>query len=379
MKSAKSEGHFVYLLTKKKLEHEDWPWASIDDVFYIENWVDEEIIRGLSYKFRSLKFDRFVALDDFDVEKVAKLREHFRLPGMGVTTSHYFRDKLAMRMKAKEEGINVPEFTALFHDGDISAYAERVPPPWLLKPRMEASATGIKKIQNVDELWKIVHSLGDERDRFLVEKFAPGDVFHVDGLNVEGEVAFSRVSRYLDTPLEVAHGGGIFRSATCEIGSDVEKGLTAMNKAVMKGFGLRFGASHTEFIRSKETGELFFLETSSRVGGANLAEMVEFASGINLWGEWAKIEIADLLGKKYILPKPNIKYGGIIVSLSRYEHPDVSSFTDPEIVWRMHKPWHLGLIVVSDSSERVLELLDKYTRRIAEEFHASLPAPDKSL
>lgn len=379
LKSCKAEGNNVYLLTKKKLENEDWPWDVIEDVFYIDTWNHNDVLKGIAYKFRSIKFDRFIALDDFDVEKVALLREHFRMPGMGRTTAHYFRDKLAMRMKAKEEGVNVPEFTALFHDEDLNAYADNVAAPWLLKPRMEASATGIKKIHSKDELWQVIHELGDERDNYLVEKFAPGDVYHVDGLNVDGKVIFSRVSRYLDTPLEVAHGGGIFRSATIEMGSKVEKRLSKMNKDVMKAFGMQCGASHTEFIQSKATGELFFLETSSRVGGANLAEMVEIASGINLWGEWARIESTTLKKKSYTLPKVKNKHAGIVVSLSRYEHPDTSSFTDDEIVWRMNKKWHIGLIVVSDSSERVLELLDDYTKRISNEFHASLPAPNRSL
>lgn len=379
LKSCKAEGNNVYLLTKKKLENEDWPWEAIEDVFYIDEWNHNDVVKGIAYKFRSLKFDRMIALDDFDVEKVALLREHFRLPGMGRTTAHYFRDKLAMRMKAKEEGVNVPEFTALFHDEDITRYADAVEAPWLLKPRMEASATGIKKIHSKDQLWQVIHEMGDERDNYLVEKFAPGDVYHVDGLNMDGKVLFSRVSKYLDTPLEVAHGGGIFRSATCEIGSKTEKALAKMNAEVMKAFGMQCGASHTEFIQSKATGELFFLETSSRVGGANLAEMVELASGINLWGEWARIESKALKKEKYTLPKVQKKYAGIVVSLCRYEHPDVSSFTDHEIVWRMNKKWHIGLIVVSDSSERIMELLDAYTKRIAEEYHASLPAPSRSL
>ncbi|TXD83322.1 ATPase [Subsaximicrobium wynnwilliamsii] len=379
LKSCKADGNKVFLLTKKKLEHKAWPWEAIDDVFYIDDWVQSDITKGIAYKLRTLKFDRFVALDDFDVEKVALLREHFRMPGMGRTTAHYFRDKLAMRMKAQEEGVNVPEFTSLFYNEDINAYAERVEAPWLLKPRMEASATGIKKIYSKDELWPIIDALGDERDNYLIEKFAPGDVYHVDGLNLEGKVIFSRVSKYLDTPFEVAHGGGIFRSASCEVGTKTEKGLQKMNAQVMKAFGMQFGASHTEFIKSKATGELFFLETSSRVGGANLAEMVEAASGINLWGEWAKIESANLRKTTYKLPKLKHKYAGIVVSLSRYEHPDTSSFNDDEIVWRMHKEWHIGLIVASDSSERVLELLKQYSQKIASEFHASLPAPDKSL
>lgn len=379
IKSCKAEGNNVYLLTKKKLEHEYWPWEAIDDVFYVENWDQADVTKGIAYKFRTIKFDRFVALDDFDVEKVALLREHFRMPGMGRTTSHYFRDKLAMRVKAKKEGVNVPDFTALFNDDVINEYADRVSPPWFLKPRLEASATGIRKINNKEELWQIVDALQDERDNYLMEKFTPGDVYHVDSLVVGGKVVFARASKYLDTPFEVAHGGGVFRSATCEIGSKIEKELIKMNVKVMKAFGMQFGASHTEFIASKETGKLFFLETSSRVGGANLAEMVEFASGINLWGEWARIESATFKNETYQLPTVKNQYAGIVVSLSKYENPDTSSFNDPEIVWRMDKKWHIGMIMVSDSSERVLELLDNYTQRIAAYFHASIPVPNKSL
>jgi hypothetical protein len=379
LRQCKAEGNRVFLLTKKSLEHEDWPWEAIDDVFYIEKWNIEDVKKGIAYKFRTITFHRFVALDDFDVEKVATLREHFRMPGMGVTTAHYFRDKLAMRLKAKEEGINVPAFTDLFTNDAINHYADTVSPPWLIKPRLEASATGIKKIHSKEELWDVVHSLGDERDGYLLEKFAPGDVYHVDGLNNKGKVVFSRASKYLDTPFEVAHGGGIFRSVSCELGTEEEKALNKMNAEVMKAFGMQYGASHTEFIKSKETGELFFLETSSRVGGANLAEMVQFASGgINLWAEWAKLETCNLTKTAYKLPKYKNAYAGIVVSLSRFQHPDTSSFTDKEIVWRMNKEWHIGLIVVSDSSERVLELLESYTQRIAKDFHASIPAPDKS-
>jgi ATP-grasp domain-containing protein len=378
LKACKAAGNNVYLLTKKKLEHEAWPWDAIEETFYIEDWVEDHVKNGIAYTFRSIRFDRFVALDDFDVEKVATLREHFRMPGMGETTSRYFRDKLAMRFKAQESGVPVPAFTPLFNDEAINTFTDNIPAPWLLKPRQEASATGIIKIHSKEEAWKIVNELGDDRHNYLIEKFAPGDVYHVDGLTVEGKVVFSRVSQYLDTPFEVAHGGGIFRSHTIEIGTKEEKALTKMNKEVMKAFGLQLGASHTEFILSKETGKISFLETSSRVGGANLAEMVEIASGVNLWGEWARIESAALRKETYKLPGVKKGYAGIVVSLSRFEHPDDSVFADPEIKWRMKKAWHIGLIVASSSKERVIELLDKYTKRIAEDFHASQPAAGKT-
>ena len=377
IKACKEDGNNVYLLTKKKLENEEWPWESIDETFYIDNWNTDHVISGIAYKFQTIQFDTFVALDDFDVEHVAALREHFRVGGMGQTTSRHFRDKLSMRQKALDSDIPVPSFVSLFNNDMINAFADQVPAPWLIKPRHEASATGITKIHSKDQLWEVIDGLGEDRHKYLVEKFEPGDVYHADSLTVDGEVVFCSVSKYLDTPFEVAHGGGIFRSQ--KISNNDEKAIVKLNTQLMKSFGLKSGAAHTEFIRSKVTGKFYFLETASRVGGANIAEMVEAASGINLWAEWAKIEIAALKNRPYKLPKVKKDFAGIVVSLSRYEAPDYSSFDYPEIVWRMKKSWHIGMIVTGDSEEKVSELLGTLTERIAKEFHASLPAPKKSL
>lgn len=382
--ACKKAGNKVFLITSHKLSNEAWPWDDIEDTYYMPEepdgtWNMDHLINAVAYKMRHIHFDRFVALDDFDVEKVAALREQFRVPGMGGTTSRYFRDKLAMRVKAKMEGVPVPEFSPLFNDEEISKYVSEVSPPWMIKPRSEASAAGIKKIYDVDTFWEVIHDLGDNRHQFLVEQFAPGQVFHVDALTYDSKVVFSRVSGYIDTPFEVAHGGGIFRSQTLDSKDVSNKALTTLNKKVLKAFGMEYSASHTEFIRSHETGEYLFLETSSRVGGANLAEMVEFASGVNLWEEWAKLESAMVRGEKYDIPEDTKQQAGIVVSLSRFEHPDTSRFMAKELVWRMHKPWHIGMIVQSDKTTRVRELLDEYTEVISNDFHASAPAPDTAI
>ena len=105
-----------------------------------------EIVKAVTYLAREKKIDRIVALDEFDMETAATLREHMRIPGMGLTTMRYFRDKLAMRMKAMENGIRVPDFIPVLNHDDIRYYLEHVPGPWVLKPRSEASAIGIKMI-----------------------------------------------------------------------------------------------------------------------------------------------------------------------------------------------------------------------------------------
>lgn len=383
LSACKAAGNTVLLLTKKSLENEAWPWEAIDEVFYVEhdNNAPENIqlIKdGLAFVMRNRKIDRIVSLDDFDVEKGAFLREEFRIPGMGQTTARHFRDKLAMRMKAAEAGIPIPAFSPLFNDQEIHDFINQVAPPWLVKPRAEASAIGIKKIHTSDELWEVLNKLGNDRHLYLIEQYKPGDVYHADSLTAGGEVLFCRVSQYVNTPLDVAHGGGIFRTATVEFNGSDDKALQKLNADVMKAFGMQFSASHTEFIKSKEDGTFYFLETSSRVGGAHIAEMVAFSAGISLWEEWAKIESAEAHGVSYVLPPVTKEYTGIIVSLARFQHPDDSGFDDPEIVWRLRREHHIGFIIKATSRERVLSLLEQYAQRIAQDFHAAAPPKEQA-
>ncbi|MEM7572648.1 MAG: ATP-grasp domain-containing protein [Bacteroidota bacterium] len=379
--ACKEAGNTVYLLTSKHLEHEAWPRASIDEFFFMDDDSNSaqniaNIAQGMAWLLRDRRIDRLVALDDFDVEKAAYLREEFRLPGMGQTTARYFRDKLAMRVRAQDAGIAVPAFSPLFNNEAVNGFIARTKFPCLVKPRAEASATGIKKVHSGEELWQVINELGDDRHRYLVEQFRPGDVYHVDAISVDGEIKFCQVSRYLSTPFEVAHGGGIFRSASVPYDHPEAETLRRMTWEVMEAFGMQFSASHTEFIRTQD-GQFVFLETASRVGGAHVAEMVEAATGISLWGEWARLETAMAKGESYTVPERRFDQSGILVSLSRFEWPDMSGFGDPEIVWKINKRYHVGMIVQSPELDRVYALLDDYAERVGRDFHASAPAPDK--
>ena len=376
----KKEGNCVFLVTTEQLRNKPWAIEYIDEVFYMPgldlDWDLDLLLKGVSGLMKEHKIDGIIALDDYDVEKAAFLRENLRIAGMGQTTGRYFRDKLAMRMRAKDAGIRVPAFSALFNNEEINHFADKVEAPWVLKPRSEASAHGIIKVQNKEELWNHIDRLGENRIYYLVEQFKPGDVYHADGLHLNGKTLFLTVSRYLATPMEISQGGGIFRSANVKYGSEDDKAIKKVNEATMKAFGLKNGASHTEFIKSREDGQIYFLETASRVGGAHLAEMVEAATDVNLWEEWAKIEDAVLKDKKYELPKVAKNYAGIVLTLSKYEHPDLSSFDDPEVCFRVPLEYHAGLIVKSPKQERVMQLLDNYAQRFASELSTSAEAPE---
>lgn len=382
MRECKRQGCRTLLLTSESIKDEDWPRESLDEIFLVPDnnkvWDMDVALKGVSYLARTEQIDSIVALDDFDLEKAAALREHLRLQGMGDTTTRYFRDKLAMRMQAREAGIPVPDFVHALNYERMKDYMARVPSPWLLKPRSEASATGIKFVHAPDELWQALEELGDKQSFYVMEKYVSGDIYHVDSIVSENEIVFAIASKYGKPPLDVAHGGGVFTTKTVRYDSMEEQALLSLNREILHALGLKRGVSHTEFIHSEEDGKFYFLETSARVGGAHIAELNEAASGINLWAEWAKIEVHSKAGS-YHLPEVRKDYAGLLVSLSKQESPDTSAYDDPEIVWRLKKRHHAGLIAVSQSYERIESLLNGYAERFAKDFLAIEPPRDKPV
>jgi biotin carboxylase len=372
------QGCRVLLLTEEKLRDADWPREAIDAFYYIRRGMQEDDIRrGAAYLARAERLDRIVALDDFDVGMAAMLREYLHVPGMGETTGRAFRDKLAMRSRARAAGIPCPEFVHAVNDAAVGAWTGRVPAPWVLKPRAQAAAIGIRKIASAEQLREVLDALGDARADYVLEQFVPGDVFHVDSLVFDRRVVFAIASAYASPPMTVAHEGGIFVTRTLASGDPEAEALKAANARVLDSFGLLRGASHTEFIRGGD-GALYFLETSARVGGAYIVDVVEAATGLNLWREWARIEIVGEDGS-YAAPPVRTRSAGIVLSLARQEEPEMRAYEDPEIVRRVRKPHHAGLIVASTDERRVRELLESYVARFYQDFHASAPPPERAL
>src|SRR6185369_12744887 len=371
----------VVLITKEKMLGEDWPRDILDDLVALPNDAGPSLFIDLvAFLSKRMKVDRIVALEEFDVVVAALVREHFGLPGLSSSAAKVFRDKLSMAINAQEGGINVPEFVPLINPDEIRTYMETIPAPWVIKPRSDVSAIGIRKVENPEEVWRAMDELNERenlRERasyYVLARFIPGEVFHVDSIVNGGKVVFSGVNKYGRPPMQVAHLGGAYISRTVLRGSAEEKALTDINKKLIKALGLPHGATHAEFIKSDADGKFYFLEIASRVGGAYIADVLEAASGVNLWREWARIEVNQTTRPLKPLRK---EYAGIILSLAKQEQPDTSAYTDDEIVYRVKKRHHAGLIVRSPRLDQVNELLDRYAQRFIDDFVAVVPPPER--
>jgi hypothetical protein len=71
------------------------------------------------------------------------------------------------------------------------------------------------------------------------------------------------------------------------------------------------------------------------------------------------------------------EYAGIALALANVEEPDTSHYTDKEIVYRVVKPKHVGLIFHTDSKERLDELMTEYRQRITDDFLEIAPVKER--
>jgi biotin carboxylase len=382
IRECKDQGCRVVLITKEKMLKEDWPRESLEDVIAVPNDAGPALfIDLLAFLSRKIKVDRVIALEEFDVVTAALMREHLCLPGLSSSNAKWFRDKLSMAVYSQRAGITLPEFVPLVNAAEVDEFMKRVPGPWLIKPRSDVSAIGILKVQEPEEVRRAVYEMNERenlRERasyYLLARFVAGEVFHVDSVVNDGRVVFAGTNQYGRPPMQVAHQGGAYISRTLARGSLEEKTLLSTNKKLIKALRLERGTTHAEFIKSDEDGKFYFLEIAARVGGAYIADVLEAASGINLWREWARLEIAGGKGTRKITPLRK-DYAGIILSLAKQEQPDTSAYVDEEIIYRVKKRHHAGLIVRARRLERVSELLDDYGRRFVEDFVAVAPPPE---
>lgn len=372
IRELKDQGHRVVVLTRADALGYDWPKDIIDALYAVNDIFDAEVVQNtVSYLARTERIDRLVGPGEYDIELAAALREHLRVGGMGETTARYFRDKLAMRERASSQGIRVPAFIGAIHHPAIAKFMETVPGPWVLKPRMAASSKGIRVLTRPDEVWKALTELGDRASHHLLERFTPGHVYHVDGVVSGRQVLFASAHRYGRPILDLHTNGGVYTTWRIQEDGPEAKALFELNRRVLEVFGFAAGVFHIEYIQGASDGEFYFLEASARVGAGLIEEMVEAESGVNLWREWARLEIGQVQ-PPYGLARARDLYAGVLASATAQKVPDASPYLAPDVVAIGAKPYHLGLLVTADSADAASRRLAGLAERVQAELSIHL-------
>jgi hypothetical protein len=250
-----------------------------------------------------------------------------------------------MRNLAGKAGVPQPAFW--------STDAFRAAPPaggrYLLKPRLEASSTGIE----VGDTARILDRLSDGRDLdgLFVEEFVPGRIWHFDGCLRDGEVAVVVSSAYVGDCLDFAHGSPLGSGQVPD-----DPAALDLLRTTLAALGQRHGAFHFEAIEagggSDATGarRFLFLETAARVGGAGVAETFELRTGVDLYQADLRYALHGAVGPLPVNPSAE-HFGWFVFPAHHLADPAPVDF-DPQrygdrlhsYVHNQHPAAHLGRI-----------------------------------
>ena len=144
----------MLLLTEEKLRDSDWPRDAIDEFYYVRrdmpsktSVVERPIWRVQSASIASSR----------STTSTSRWRRRsgntFSCPAWAKRRRGGFATSWQCAGARAAAGIPCPPFVHTLNDGEITRWISEVPAPWVLKPRSQAAALGIRRLGSADELW----------------------------------------------------------------------------------------------------------------------------------------------------------------------------------------------------------------------------------
>jgi biotin carboxylase len=255
----------------------------------ISSFADEEAAVGETLAaLRGTNVDRVESMWEATMYLAARLREQIGTPGLDVAHTVPFRDKQVMKEVLGAAGVRVPRSVRAATVDAVRAGAEEVGYPLIVKPISGAGSMDTYRIDSAAELEAVLPALRGVPE-VSVEEFVDGEEYTFDTISVGGRIAYHNVCWYRPRPLAMKQLEWVSPEviALREPDAGPLAGGVAMGHAVHAALGLDAGFGHMEWYLTAG-GEVVFGEIGARVGGARLADAMNWACDIDVYRGWAE-------------------------------------------------------------------------------------------
>jgi phosphoribosylaminoimidazole carboxylase (NCAIR synthetase) len=257
-------------------------------IFY-KNYANDRIVKDVYDLCKKQRPSALVTTSEFDVVRMAQIREAFNIPGQSVTNAILFRDKIEMKKKVAQAGLKVPEFIRAKSALDIVQFIDIHGYPIIVKPVDGAGTVNVNLIHDDEELNAFFEkSTVVDLD---VETYIDGKLYHIDGLIYEGEVKFIWPHAYnSDSTLGFASGHHM-GSYMLDSNDPISSRLIAFTKGVLTALETpELATFHCEVFHSVNN-ELVLCEIACRLGGGRIVPALNAAFGVDLYEYWVKAQV----------------------------------------------------------------------------------------
>ncbi|MCY8040621.1 ATP-grasp domain-containing protein [Bacillus spizizenii] len=225
------------------------------------------------------RFNTIIAMSEYDLLRAGKLRTHLGLKGQSYESALLFRDKVLMKQRLEEQGIPVPHYRKIESPVDLYLFVQQFGFPVVVKPIDGSGSVDTKVLKNEKDMMKYFSKGLD--GNVEVETFVDGDMYHIDGLMIDGHITLNWPSRYINGCLAFQEEQFL---ASYQLGADnpltsrligiVEKALKALPSPKTTTF-------HAEVFHTPDD-KLVFCEIASRTGGGLIREAIQQGFGFDL-------------------------------------------------------------------------------------------------
>jgi len=232
---------------------------------------------------------------EFDVIRTASIRDKFQLQGQTLKSALMYRNKLLMKETVRAKGIPTPVFQQITSPLDLFEFIQTHGYPVVVKPIDGAGSMETFVLKNRQDLIQMLSPVFPEN--IMVESFVEGEIYHVDGMVIDGKVQFICTSKYLDPLVNYQPGsftGGYLLHPT----NSLSKRMTHKTQEVIEALDTPPNTSfHAEWFHTPND-DIIFCEIACRVGGGRINETIKYSFGVDLF----KSHIQSQVGIPQSLP-----------------------------------------------------------------------------
>ncbi len=265
------------------------------DEYHNVSIVDKEAVLELA---RELAIDGIMSFAvDPGVETAAYVQEQMGLPSVGPYESvRILQNKDLFRAFLAEHGFNVPAARAFESMEAALAARDWYPWPVIVKPTDSAGSKGVSRVNTWEELPPALHHAFAHSisGKVIVEEFIEkvGCSSDTDSFSINGKLSFvSYSAQRFDAKAANPYTPAAY-SWPSTFTKEQEEELTAEIQRLLSLLGMRTSIYNIE-TRVGTNEKCYIMELSPRGGGNRLAEMLRYATGVDIITNAVRAALGD--------------------------------------------------------------------------------------
>jgi hypothetical protein len=278
----------ILVLAKDSPQHE-FATRSISYLEWFKNYDSSPLLEMRAEELsRRFPISHVIAAAETDLIRAARMRERLGLSGQSVESAVAFRNKVVMKTLLQARGVSVPRFQAVESVLDVLSFWKEQSAPIVVKPRLGYGSIGVEILRSHADLVRLAEK-GASFENTEVEEFVEGELYHIDGLFVNGTIVFAWPSRYLKGSM--AHPSSLYNgSLMLAPENPLTSRLTEFCLSVLRALPTPPATTFHAEVFVKADGQMVLCEIASRTAGVGIRIMLDYAFGFDVNRAWLQAQ-----------------------------------------------------------------------------------------